>query len=410
MSSQESSTTGAGVNITNKRLSELAPTPMNTPASVSQMPGGGAKAAPGVARIEEEDKANVASALAGNPQLLNMIQGKLGGLVGKSSGYVESLPSPVRRRVDGLKGVQVEHAKLEARFQEEILLLEKKYLELYQPLYDRRAQIVAGKIEPAADADEEGEDEDNAATGAKDKDNYDGASDAAGDAAGVPEFWLTAMRNVTSLAEIITARDEPALTSLVDITMAYLDKPGFKLTFHFAENEFFSNKALQKVYYYQEEAGYGGDFVYDRADGDEIQWKEGKDLTVRYETKKQRNKNTKQTRVVKKTVPVESFFNFFKPPALPSDEDEEDVDLGSDIDERLELDYQIGEDIKEKLIPRAVDWFTGAALAYEELDDEELDGDDFEDYDEDLSDDSEESDVDQPDGSKAKQDPECRQQ
>ena len=417
MSSQESSAAGAGVNITNKRLSDLAPTPMNTPASVSQMPGGGAKVAPGVARIEEEDKTNVASALAGNPQLLNMIQGKLGGLVGKSSGYVESLPVAIRKRVDGLKGVQVEHAKLEAKFQEEILQLEKKYLELYQPLYARRAQIVAGQAEPTeeeieagAEDDEDEEDDEDDMKGVAGKDETSAASDVAGDAVGVPDFWLTAMRNVNSLAEIITTRDEAALSSLVDITMAYLDKPGFKLTFHFAENEFFSNKSLQKVYYYQEEAGYGGDFVYDRADGDEIQWKEGKDLTVRYETKKQRNKNTKQTRVVKKTVPVESFFNFFKPPALPTDEDDEDVELGSDIDERLELDYQIGEDIKEKLIPRAVDWFTGAALAYEELDDEELDGEDFEDYDEDLSDDSDESDVDQADSGKAKQDPECRQQ
>jgi nucleosome assembly protein 1-like 1 len=56
----------------------------------------------------------------------------------------------------------------------------------------------------------------------------------------------------------------------------------------------------------------------------------------------------------------------------------------------LELDYQLGEDIKEKLIPRAIDWFTGEALAFEELD-EELDGEDFEedddDEDDDLSDD-----------------------
>ena len=46
-----------------------------------------------------------------------MIQGKLGTLVGRSSGYIESLPAPVRRRVAGLKGVQKEHAKLEGEFQ-----------------------------------------------------------------------------------------------------------------------------------------------------------------------------------------------------------------------------------------------------------------------------------------------------
>lgn len=96
------------------------------------------------------------------------------------------------------------------------------------------------------------------------------------------------------------------------------------------------------------------------------------------------NSDTKQTRVVKVTVPTESFFNFFSPPKAPSDDDD---DVASDIEERLELDYQLGEDIKEKLIPRAIDWFTGEALQYEEFD-EEADADELdEDEDEDEEDD-----------------------
>jgi len=105
--------------------------------------------------------------------------------------------------------------------------------------------------------------------------------------------------------------------------------------------------------------------------------------------------DTKQTRVVKKTVPTESFFNFFSPPKAPTDEDDDDA--ASDIEERLELDYQLGEDIKEKLIPRAIDWFTGEALQFEELDDmeegdfededDEEEDEDDEDHDEDESDD-----------------------
>lgn len=101
--------------------------------------------------------------------------------------------------------------------------------------------------------------------------------------------------------------------------------------------------------------------------------------------------DTKQTRIVKKTVPTESFFNFFSPPKAPTDDDDEDAE--SDIEERLELDYQLGEDIKEKLIPRAIDWFTGEALAFEEISDDELDGADFDDDDDDDDDDlSEEND------------------
>jgi len=41
----------------------------------------------------------------------------------------------------------------------------------------------------------------------------------------------------------------------------------------------------------QEQVGYGGDFVYDKAVGTEIKWKEGKNLTVQTEIKKQRNKS-----------------------------------------------------------------------------------------------------------------------
>lgn len=94
--------------------------------------------------------------------------------------------------------------------------------------------------------------------------------------------------------------------------------------------------------------------------------------------------DTKQTRVVKKTVPTESFFNFFSPPKAPTDEDDDDA--ATDIEERLELDYQLGEDIKEKLIPRAIDWFTGEALQFEEMD-EDMEEGDFEDEDDEEDDD-----------------------
>jgi nucleosome assembly protein 1-like 1 len=102
--------------------------------------------------------------------------------------------------------------------------------------------------------------------------------------------------------------------------------------------------------------------------------------------------------VVKKTVPTESFFNFFSPPAAPDDEE----DAASDIEERLELDYQLGEDIKEKLIPRAIDWFTGEALQFEEYEDaddaefDDDDDDDDEDEAEDESDDEEEEEGGKP--------------
>lgn len=234
------------------------------------------------------DSAAAASLFARNPALINMIQGKLGQLVGRSSGYIESLPPVVRRRVAGLKGIQKEHAKLEAQFQEEVLELEKKYFAKFTPLYERRATIVNGGIEPTeeeVEAGKEDEEEDEEET----KETEEQKEETS--AAGIPEFWLSAMKNQISLAEMITERDEEALKSLTDIRMEYLDRPGFRLIFEFAENEFFTNKTITKTYYYKDENGYGGDFIYDHAEGSKIDWKDDKDLTMRLESKKQRNKS-----------------------------------------------------------------------------------------------------------------------
>ncbi|RFU78658.1 nucleosome assembly [Trichoderma arundinaceum] len=398
--------------IRNKRSDvSTAPTPQNTPATN----------APISSRAQQPDdmeRAAAASLLAQNPKLVQMIQGRLGSLIGRSSGYIESLPSPVRRRVSGLRAIQKDHAKLEAEFQEEVLQLEKKYFAKFTPLYEKRSDIINGKVEPTEEEVKRGDEDD-------DESSLRDAAEPTGEASqttdlpesvqGIPEFWLSAMKNQVTLAEMITDRDEAALKHLTDIRMEYLDKPGFRLIFEFAENEFFSDKTITKTYYYQNESGYGGDFIYDHAEGHKISWYPGKDLTVRVEAKKQRNKNTKQTRIVKKSVPTESFFNFFSPPKPPTDDADPDDDVASDIEERLELDYQLGEDIKEKLIPRAVDWFTGEALAYEEFDDEDMEGGDFdddEDDEDDMSedhDDDEESDEDDESGKPKQEAAECKQ-
>jgi len=243
--------------------------------------------------IEDFDKAAAAGLLAQNPALVQMMQAKLGSLVGRSSGYIESLPASVRKRVAGLKGVQKEHAKLETQFQEEVLELEKKYHVKFMPLYEKRTKIVTGQLEPTKEeieAGEQSDEEDEEDGEAMDAEKPEETADD--NTKGIPEFWLSAMKNQVSLAEMITDRDEEALKSLIDIRMEYLEKPGFKLIFDFAPNDFFSNKSISKTYLYQEENGYGGDFIYDHAEGDKIEWKPTKDLTVRIESKKQRNKST----------------------------------------------------------------------------------------------------------------------
>ncbi|GAA6008411.1 NAP domain-containing protein [Rhodotorula paludigena] len=427
----------------------IAPTPQNTPAvhtltgsmiSRPQIPATLGEEDEGVETIGSRDAQGL-GALAGNPAFAQLVQGRLSGLIGRSSGYVESLPTAVQYRLTALKGVQRDHSALEAEFQKEIFELEKRFAEKYRPLYERRRALIEGQAEPNDDeikkgveAEEEEDDEDDF----EDEDDEDDEAPATEKKArgvkpspeevaqapkGIPEFWLTALKNHLGLSELITERDEEALKHLVDIRVAYpaeQGKSGFTLVFEFGEGakEFFENTKLEKTYYYQDEVGYEGDFVYDHAEGTEIKWKEGKDLTTRIETKKQRNKNTNQTRIVKKVVPTESFFSFFNPPKPPSPEDDDDVSIASDLDEKLELDYQIGEDLKERVVPRAIDFFTGKALRYEQQ------GAGFDDSEDEFDDEYDEDDDDDNDGGPRRapvppmgntpgshqEDPNCRQQ
>jgi nucleosome assembly protein 1-like 1 len=59
--------------------------------------------------------------------------------------------------------------------------------------------------------------------------------------------------------------------------------------------------------------------------------------------------DTNQTRVVKKVVPTDSFFTFFSPPNPPSEDDDLPEEEQEEIEQRLELDYQIGEDLKDRV-------------------------------------------------------------
>ncbi|KAI8984456.1 hypothetical protein BDF20DRAFT_905355 [Mycotypha africana] len=422
MESQQKTT---GVDIKNKSGSLTAPTPQNTPINPAPITSSYRPTISSISEDAESSNAdntaasNLAGAFTGNPALLSMLQGKLGTLVGRPSGYIDSLPPSVKRRLNGLKYLQSKHAELENKFQEEVLALEKKYLQLYQPLYDQRAKVISGAYEPtdeevaAGEKVDQEEDEDNETTA--DKDNNDDNEDSEVDdknIEGIPEFWLTLLKNHPQICETITEEDEGALKHLVDVRISYMDQPGFKLGFEFKDNDYFTNKVLTKTYYYQDHA-YGGDFVYDHAEGCTIDWKEGKDLTVTVETRKQRHKGTNKTRVVKRTVPSNSFFYFFSPPVIPDENEEIDEEEAEGLDAKLEADYEMGEEFKDKIIPHAVDYFTGKALQYENYDEE-----DYDDYYEDEDDDEDEEDEDDEDDddddtdaapTKGENAPECKQ-
>ncbi|XP_060213605.1 nucleosome assembly protein 1;2 isoform X1 [Lycium barbarum] len=309
--------------------------------------------------------------------LVNVLKNKLQDLTGKHTDVLENLSPNVRKRVERLREIQTQHDDLEAKFFEERAALEAKYQKLYQPLYTKRFEIVTGVVEVEG------------ATTEATAENQQADKDAV--EKGVPDFWLTAMKNNEVLAEEITERDEEALKFLRDIKWSKIDDPkGFKLEFFFETNPYFKNTVLSKTYHMIDE----DEPILEKAIGTEIEWYPGKCLTQKI-LKKKPKKGSKNAKPITKTEQCESFFNFFSPPQVPEDEEDIDEDAAEELQNLMEQDYDVGSTIRDKIIPHAVSWFTGDAAEddYADLeDDEDEDDDDDEENDEEDEDEEDEDD------------------
>ncbi|XP_022754877.1 nucleosome assembly protein 1;3-like isoform X5 [Durio zibethinus] len=297
---------------------------------------------------------------------------KLQNLAGEHTGILESLSPNVRKRVEVLREIQGHHDELEAKFFEERAALEAKYQKLYQPLYAKRYDIVNGVGE---------------AEGTPNDVAMDQGEDKAVEEKGVPDFWLTAMKNNDVLSDEITERDEGALKYLKDIKWHRIEEhKGFKLEFYFDTNPYFKNTILTKTYHMIDE----NDPILEKAIGTEIEWYPGKCLTQKL-LKKKPKKGSKNAKPITKTEDCESFFNFFNPPQVPDDDEDIDEDTAEGLQNQMEQDYDIGSTLRDKIIPHAVSWFTGDAIQGDEVEIEDDDEDD-DDGDEDEDDEEEEDD------------------
>jgi len=364
---------------------------------------------------ESNDAAKAgAAALLQDPAVLAALQSKIGSIVGQNSGYIQSLPPQVKRRLKSLKKLQLEATKIEAKFYEEVHQLEIKYDKIYNPLYQKRTQIIKGDYEPTEEEcdfpsdseDEEAELSEDVKDKAKIEDEKkDEVKENQEDVAGVPSFWLTIFKNVEMLAEMVQDQDEPVLELLEDVTTSLTEDGtmGFAIHFHFKENDFFTNKVLTKEYDMKCEPMEEEPFSFEgpeiiKCKGCKIDWKKGKNLTVKQVKKKQKHKNNGNVRTITKQVKADSFFNFFDPPTVPDDP-------AAEVDEEtralLTADFEIGHYIRERIVPRAVLYFTGEALEEDS---------DLEEESEDDDDDDDGSDADPDFDPKSAKNPECKQQ
>ncbi|KAL0354538.1 UNVERIFIED_CONTAM: Nucleosome assembly protein 1 [Sesamum radiatum] len=253
---------------------------------------------------------------------------------------METLSPKVRKRVEALREIQSQHDELEGSFLRREPLLKLNTRNFMNTIYKSK---------------------------------------------GVPEFWLTAMKTNDILSEEISERDEEALKYLKDIKWCKIDDPkGFKLEFFFDTNPFFKNSVLTKTYHMIDDV----EPILEKAIGQML------DSKGFEEKAKEGAKNAKP---IIKTEKCESFFNFFNPPEIPDDEDEIDEDEAEELQNLMEQDYEIGSTIRDKIIPRAVSWFTGEAVQGDELDmaDDDDNEDDDEDDDEEVEDEDEDDDEDE---------------
>uniref|UniRef100_A0A8D0G6P5 Nucleosome assembly protein 1 like 4 n=1 Tax=Sphenodon punctatus TaxID=8508 RepID=A0A8D0G6P5_SPHPU len=338
-------------------------------------------------------KEKLADQVMKNPQVLAALQERLDNAAHTPSSYIETLPKAVKRRIDALKQLQVKCAHIEAKFYEEVHDLERKYAALYQPLFDKRREFVTGDVEPTdveAEWHSENEEEEKLAGDLKNKvvleeKETKAAATEEANPTGIPDFWFTIFRNVDMLSELVQEYDEPILKHLQDIKVKF-SEPGqpisFTLEFQFGPNDFFANSVLTKTYKMKSEPDKTDPFSFEGpeivdCEGCTIDWKKGKNVTVKTIKKKQKHKGRGTVRTITKQVPNDSFFNFFSPIKVSGDGES----LDEDSEFTLATDFEIGHFFRERIVLRAVLYFTGEAIEDddnfeegEEGEEEELEG------------------------------------
>lgn len=187
---------------------------------------------------------------------------------------------------------------------------------------------------------------------------------------GVYGFWLRAMLNHGAISRMIQEKDRTILKHLQNIEYTLHDSGyGFDLVFTFENNDYFSNTELKKRFVMSKQN------IIEKCEGTEINWKAGKDVTKKKVKKNKKKKNAKGGAGETKTVDAESFFNFFKTLNMPDEEqlkkgeahaEEEEKDIG----EKMDIDYDLGNEFKDQLIPLALEYYM-EVIDEDDEDDEE---------------------------------------
>lgn len=236
----------------------------------------------------------------------------------------------------------METIKFDAEFHRGVYDLERNFQGKHDAVFKKRSEIVNGSYEP--------DNEECKQSGMELEKNVPAEGQIEGPK-GIPNFWLTVLKNVGEISSMIQEQDEEVLKYLTDLRAFSMPAPNlsFQLEFHFAANPFFQNSVLTKTYLMkctpdeEDPFGFEGPEIY-KSIGCEIMWIAGKQIT-------EIKKGNSATRIFS----TDSFFNFFSPPELIMNDSEDN----EKIEAYLENDFEIGHYLKERVVPRAVLYYTG---------------------------------------------------
>nr|QKS02602.1 nucleosome assembly protein 1A [Karenia brevis] len=201
------------------------------------------------------------------------------------------------------------------------------------------------------------------------------------------DFWEAAMQNLPELEDKLWIQvwDKPVLQYCSDFTVDGDDfNEGFKLTFHFLENPYFTNSTLEKQYYNFKSSPNTGESDAMEIKSTEIKWKPGKDVTVEKVEGDSRQKSEEEEQ------PRFSFFrNFFcnlkQGGPFPDQFDEDNVRKMTGMDDReqmmgmlMGIEYELGCSMRDQLVRFAIGRRAAkeAATVCEDDNDEEKEDDD----------------------------------
>lgn len=109
-----------------------------------------------------------------------------------------------------------------------------------------------------------------------------------------------------------------------------------------------------------------------------IQWNPSKNVTVKTIKKQQKHKQRGVIRTLTKTLPNDSFFNFFNPPQVQED----DKDVAEETQMLLASDFEIGHFLRARIIPKAILYYTGEVMDEDDDGEEEEEEEEEEDEEE----------------------------